>query len=233
MYEITYRSISTSDMGVYVEHRPDVPASIERVDKVTIPGRDGDFLIRENGWEDIEIEGEMAFRTQADQWFSRWRSVKRWLTGNGKLVFADDASFFYWVKNVTVSEAERELRKHGRFRVTFLCEAFHYDVEGAELAALPASGKLENPYELPAYPIYQITGEGNCVLTVNDYELTANVGQNLMIDTKRQIAYRIDGTPQNTLVTGEYDKLLLPSGESEIAISSGFTLKIQPNWRCI
>ena len=74
--------------------------------------------------------------------------------------------------------------------------------------------------------------EGMCTLTVNGNTMTANVGQNLTIDTDRMIAYRSDGTLNNTQVTGNYEDMYLLNGENEISFSGG-ELKVIPNWRCL
>lgn len=72
-----------------------------------------------------------------------------------------------------------------------------------------------------------------CTLTVNGKTLTANVGQNITIDTERMIAYREDGTIMNTSVTGDYENAYLPHGKNEVFVSKGFSLKLQPRWRCL
>ena len=95
---------------------------------------------------------------------------------------------------------------------------------------MPASDVVDNPYEI-AYPIYKITGEGECTLVVNDGKMVANIGQNLTIDTGRKLAYREDGTLSNTSVTGDYDNLILIEGRNKIEITDGFELKVIPNWR--
>ena len=63
--------------------------------------------------------------------------------------------------------------------------------------------------------------------------MTVNVGQNLVIDTDRQLAYRQDGTLRNTDVSGDYEKMHLIAGTNDIEITKGFDLKIIPNWRCL
>lgn len=87
-----------------------------------------------------------------------------------------------------------------------------------------------NPYDI-CHPIYKITGNGICTLTVNGKAMKATVGQNLTIDTERMIAYRKDGTMMNTSVSGDYEDLYLKPGENEISITQGFTLTVIPNWR--
>ena len=61
--------------------------------------------------------------------------------------------------------------------------------------------------------------------------MRANVGQNITIDTERMIAYRTDGAMQNTAVSGDYEDLYLLEGANQIVITSGFGLKVIPNWR--
>lgn len=94
-----------------------------------------------------------------------------------------------------------------------------------------AKDVLWNQY-LTCHPTYKITAEGMCTLTVNGNTMTANVGQNLTIDTDRMIAYRSDGTLNNTQVKGNYEDMYLLNGENEISFSGG-ELKVIPNWRCL
>ena len=59
------------------------------------------------------------------------------------------------------------------------------------------------------------------------------VGQNVTIDTELMIAYRMDGTMENTSVTGDYEDLYLKPGYNEIEITEGFEAKVIPNWRSL
>ena len=98
---------------------------------------------------------------------------------------------------------ERQLRKYGRVTVTCTCLPYEFAQTGKQRIALPASGKVANPFD-EARPVYEISGEGVCELTVNGSAMSANVGQNLTIDTARQCAYRTDGTVQNTVTIRSY-----------------------------
>lgn len=71
---------------------------------------------------------------------------------------------------------------------------------------------LMNRYEI-CHPIYFITGEGMCTLTVNGNTMTSNVGQNLTINTDKKLAYRTDKTMQNTQVSGHYEDLYMQRGK--------------------
>ena len=91
-------------------------------------------------------------------------------------------------------------------------------------------GTLINEYK-EAHPVYHISGEGKCTLTVNKNIITCNVGQNLTIDTDRMIAYRKDGTLNNADVAGDYEGMWLPPGKNTITATNGFTVTVQPKWR--
>ena len=79
---------------------------------------------------------------------------------------------------------------------------------------------------------YKIAAEGMCTLKINGKTMTANVGQNLTIDTDRMIAYREDGTLNNTKVSGNYEDMYLQPGNNKIEFYGG-NLKVIPNWRCL
>ena len=76
-------------------------------------------------------------------------------------------------------------------------------------------------------------GEGVLTLTVNGKKVTANVGQNLTIDTELMMAYRQDGIIQNIALTGDYENLFLQPGDNAITFSPGFTISIVPRWRIL
>ena len=80
-------------------------------------------------------------------------------------------------------------------------------------------------------PIYRIAGEGFCTLTVNGNEFLANVGQEIIIDSSRQISYKNDGQMINTDVTGDYKWLWLTPGDNTLSVTDGFAVNITPEWR--
>lgn len=231
-YDLEYADTKAKDHNIYIVKRPSIPAPEKNYSEYRIPGRDGVIYADEETVEDIEIQVEMNFMGKPDEWFEYWREAKKWLLkkGQNKLKFGDDAGYFYLVKKVTISEAERICREIGRFTVTFLCSGYQYLEEGWK--KYRHSDVVYNPYST-AHPIYIIGGEGNCTLEVNGKSVAANVGQNLTIDTELMIAYRMDGVAVNTSVKGDYEDLYLQTGKTEIGITEGFSLEIIPRWRCI
>ena len=217
---------------ITVAYRPDFPAPEPRYTDTQVPGRDGTLTEFDGTYSDIAVDVEMNYITNPQNWHTAWREVKRYLLKGGirELRFSDDLSFYYKCKKIVLGTNEREFRHTAAFTATFTLAAYEYLTDGKE--RYPYQVCAFNRYEL-CKPIYFITGEGMCTLTVNGNEMTANVGQNLTIDTDLQLAYRTDGTLQNTEVAGNFDELYLLPGENAISVTDGFDLKIQPNWRCL
>lgn len=233
MYQdVEYNGIRGSALKIYARERPAIPAARRRREEITIPGRDGTLYTTDGAYESTEIHIAFNYIGQEDQWAERWRAARRWLSAtNSELRLSDDDGYFFRISHVELEEAERTTARIGNFEAVFVTrDGLQYLDEG--LREHEKDEVTWNPFET-SHPIYKITGEGMCTLTVNGKEMTANVGQNLTIDTERMIAYREDGILMNTSVSGDYEELYLLSGENQVQISEGFALKIIPNWRCL
>ncbi len=229
-YSVLFHGERCEDYGIFPVKRPDMPTPSKDRETIIIPGSSG-IMIRDNRrYELVELPVEFNFLSEADEWNERFRRAKRWLSGSGELEFSDDADYFYKVYYAEMGICEREMKRIGRFKAEFFCEPFTYLKSGKR-----EYDKSEVLYNLhhEAHPVYKITGEGVCELTVNGRKMRANIGQNLVIDTERMIAYRTDGTMNNTAVSGDYQDLYLKEGENRIEIKSGFQLKVIPNWRSL
>lgn len=230
MFTISFKGKSCLEYKVFPSRRPDIPIPKKRINEIEIAGRDGILTETDGDYEPITIPVEFNFREIPEIWNTTYRNIKKWLSGNGILEFSDDRNFYYKVLYITFKNEKRKTRKIGVFIAEFTCDPYSYFKTGLEIMETERAAK--NPGE-ECHPIYKITGEGMCTLTVNGKSMTANVGQNLTIDTELILAYRKDGTLNNTAVTGKYEDLYLKSGENTISISPGFDLKIIPNWRCL
>lgn len=229
-YSVLFRGKRCEDYGLLPAERPKIPTPKRDLETKEIPGKSGAITIDRKRYEPIEIAVEFNFAAKENDWNEKLRQAKRWLNGSGELSFSDDSDYFYKVYYTDISDAEREKKRKGSFEATFVCDPFTYLKSGKR--EYDASEVLYNPYS-EAHPVYKVTGEGVCYLSVNGREMKANVGQNLVIDTERMIAYRIDGIMNNALVSGDYQDLYLMEGENQIEISPGFSLKVIPNWRSL
>ena len=228
MFEISFKEESCAKYGVIPVRRPDIPAPEERIEEISVPGRDGILTSSEGLYDTIVIPVEMNFMCSKRDWSGVYRKAKKWLSGSGKLRFSDDPGYFYKALFCRVTSTERTSWRIGKFTAEFTCDPYIYSDEGEK--EFEASDSIYNPGAV-CHPLYRIAGEGLCTLTVNGYEFTANVGQEIIIDSDRQISYKNDGQSLNTDVTGDYAKLWLPPGDNTVTGSDGFAVSITPKWR--
>jgi predicted phage tail component-like protein len=232
VYQITRNGKNNTHVGILVANRPSIPAPEYSYNEIDIPGRDGNLYEEIGNINDITISISFVFICDPSKWQDRFRNAKRWLLEkkDNKLILGDDAGYFYKVKHTIINASERKVIESGEFDVDFICEGYNYLIEGQNKKSI--KDVLYNPYAV-CHPTYLITGEGRCTLNVNGRIMTANVGQNLTINTDLMLAYRTDGTMQNTAITGDYEEMYLKEGDNTISLSNGFNIKIIPNWRCL
>lgn len=232
MFYILLDGESSMKNCIVVTRRPNFPAPKPRYKDIEVSGVNGSYVEFDGTYENIDVEIEFNYITDPSNWHNVWRKVKSWLLKGGQreLQLSDDLGFYYKVKKIILNTNEREFINSAEFSATFTISPYEYVINGKELYT--AEQCKYNQYDV-CFPNYIITGEGMCTLTVNGKSMTANVGQNLTINTELQLAYRVDGVAQNTAVSGNYNDLKLLNGENEISITDGFDLKIQPNWRCL
>ena len=158
--------------------------------------------------------------------------LTEWLKGTKTVSYSDMPDYFFKVKKVEIDDALRKYGIYGNLTAEFTCEPGIYLKSGEKAQTVVSGAKLKNPHSVCS-PLYKISGEGVLTLTVNGKKVTANVGQNLTIDAELMMAYRQDGTIQNTALTGDYEELFLQPGDNTITFSSGFTVSIIPRWRIL
>lgn len=232
MYEIIRNGHTNTEIGILVRERPSIPSAEYNYTEVKIPGRDGSIFKEDGTVSDITITVPFTFAEKSQRWQERFRTARRWLMrkDDTELILSDELEYFYHVKHTKINAAERQVKEVGEFEVEFTCEGYRYRTDGK--AEYTPEEVFYNPYDR-SRPVYLITGEGECILQVNGSQMKANVGQNLVIDTDRLMAYRKDGELMNTSVYGDYAELHLLPGENTVYISRGFDLKVIPNWRCL
>lgn len=233
MFTVTYNGITDRSVGCHAKSRPSIPAPVRKTQISAIAGRDGSYYDSEEVFSDIAIEVRFSFReANKSDWHRIYRNIKSWLLSgdNGDLSFSDDPGYHYRVKSVQISSSERICWTIGEVAAVFACDGYAYLDSGDTQINLAA--RIQNDYSL-SMPIYEILGNGAFVLTVNGNSMSGTCSGNLTIDTERMLAIQSGSTWVNTTVAGDYQGLWFRPGINLLSITSGFTCRIRPQWRCL
>ena len=200
------------------------------VESKEIPGRVGTVTYKKKQYTDTVITMTVEFKSDSTDIFeSEASKIRKWIMSTKRLSFTDMPGKHFLVKKIIISGEERKFDVFGQMSLEFTCDPSVYINTGE--FPVPITD-LMNAYSW-SQPIYKITGEGLCTLTVNGKTAKVNVSENAIIDTEKMITYREDGVIKNTSLTGDYEDLYLQSGENEVTISEGYGLEIIPRWRIL
>ena len=239
MYRVEYNGKWNTSLYILVKERPAIPSPEYDYDTVKIPGRDGELYIEQKSVKDITITISFTFACKPHRWQGVAREARKWLMGkeDRRLILSDSQDRYYKVKHVVLDQTERQIKEVGEFSADFICEGRQYLIEGdwpLELTYTNSSGgqsaHIWNPYET-SMPVFIISGNGTCRITVNGHTLEGEVSGQLTVDTQREVAYKADMSSANTSVTCDYETLALEPGDNTITKPTGFNLQILPKWR--
>lgn len=230
--DIEFNNILGSSIKVYPVKYPPIPAPVEKIEEVIIPGMDGKLKVKTGNYEETQISVEFNYIGKEELWDERWRKVKQWLSAiDAEMSIASDPEFFYKISHVILDNNERVSKRIGRFTATFVTkDGLSYFKSGKSEMSIE---EAKNNPGIVSKPIYIITGEGLCDLAVNGKTVKVDVSEDIVVNTELMISHHRNKTSQNTALMGEYVDLYLQSGRNDICVTNGFECKIIPNWRCL
>ncbi|CAB1048004.1 hypothetical protein FRC0154_02119 [Corynebacterium diphtheriae] len=219
--------VSSASLGLRLTAPVAIPAAVRAVDDIEVEGRAG-TLTRFTGWEDTELELELAVPIRDG--LNHYRRAAHQLTNAQTIALTAEPGIYRKVKHCEVSELRRELSGWGFFTARLTCQPFTYLTEGLKPVTLTASGTITNPGLLDADPIITITGTGALSLTINTsiYHANSPAGS-VTLDSARLVAHA-HGKVQTDTLTDAFPTF--KPGVNRITLGAGISkIEIMPNWR--
>lgn len=240
MYDFTYGGVSASSLGVYAVQRPNVPVPERNVELIEVQGMDGSLTVDYGTYKDVAFTVPCNFMSASpDEFESDARKIRQWLLNTpllSLLEFTDDDGWCRIVKKVSVGEITRQNKLIGTFDVSFTCDPYMYDVSSLEESALTVGTNTVQNLYMPAKPYFHFSGEGTGRISYGRMACSFILGQDVYIDTARELAYNNNGAAVDVNFTsGSWEDFILPTGETKITTNgTGVTaVKWAPRWRTI
>lgn len=228
MFGFTLNSAVTStSLGLRLTAPVAIPASVRAVDDIEVEGRAG-TLTRFTGWEDTEIELELAVPIRGG--LDQYRRATHDLTNAQTIALTVEPGIYRKVKHCEVSELRRELSGWGLFTARLTCQPFTYLTKGLKPVTMSESGTITNPGLLDADPIITVTGTGMLSLTINArvYHVNSPAGS-VTLDSARLVAH-VSGRVQTDALSEAFPTF--KPGVNRITLGAGISqVAIVPNWR--
>ena len=231
---ITWNSKSSDDYGVVIETVPAQTHPVRKVERVSIPGRNGELIIPQNAWENYD-QPYNIFAGEADGTaLQEFLGVASWLyepTGYALLEDSFYPGYFRMAHFDGPFDVEFTLTRVGKTQITFSCKPQWYLNSGLAQQSFTSNGTITNPTLYTALPNIRVYGYGQIGIGSQTITVASNSFPYIDIDCEAMDArYEANNANNKVAVTGDAFPSLAP-GSNGITLGAGITkVQIQPRW---
>lgn len=255
-----WKGIHSSEKGLKIISLPDVTTPEKRVEKITVPGRNGYLTITNN-----DYEGEVK-SVEFDYFDNNFDDIKSWLSGEDEVIFSNEPDRYYKATIISKINLDQILKKFHSGIVQFDCQPFGHDlsdsliikitennvirnskvihplntlnytggnlIEPNKLATINENNFIEifNPGTVESTPVITIWGYSFIDLNINDNIINLTNISNYITIDSEIIDCYRDGQLMNNYMKGDFP--IFKVGINKISwIGDIRRIEIKPNWR--
>lgn len=230
---LIFGGVDSREFDLYVFQQGEQPVPAQEYERLTIPGRNGQLLMRQKRYPDVEITytgiAVWNYRDTAKAYLNRLLA----LNGYQRLEYSGDGETFF--KAYIESNVEPEITRNGdtgKFKMTFTRKAERYLYAGERTLQFSESGSINNPTMFDSRPLLRVYGAGdlyigNDTITITQADQYTDIDCDIMEAYKDSAAY-----PKNQYVElSGIDYPTLKPGNTNISWGTGITgVDIIPRW---
>lgn len=229
MQDIIFNNQFLTDKGCIITEPPERPFPKRRFEKITVPGRNGDLILDDECYENIQIKYKAATipdlheRKDIDEVLNDLRAWLLTSVSYQKLYDTELPDGFYWAFCSDISNAVKTFENMYEFSITFDCKPFFYlDSGQTEQIFTATSISLYNPGNYKSYPKIKIIGTGSVRCNINGSNFTvSDVSPNVIVDSEKMLVYSSSLVDKSDLLSGGYPSLAVGTNNI-VFIGEGF-----------
>ena len=201
---LTFNNNQSTSYGVYISGSGVYNAPARAYEMVSVPGKNGDLIISNNKYENIEVVyPAFCAGSNFKQNLADFRSMLLSVPGYAKLTdtyHTDEFRAAYFADGLTVEALNTN--NGGEFEVLFNCKPQRFLTSGETAVDIASGGTITNPTLFAAKPSIFVRGYGT--LTVgNDTITIANTYPSIIIDSEIMDCYASGSAPiVNSAIVG-------------------------------
>ena len=233
MNSFTFNGISSDTFGLYISEKDIYSAPQRDVSLIAVPGRNGDVLIDNGRYCNVDVSYTVTFRGTKE----KAAAIRQWLCGSTGYFQLSDSyqpGYFRLASFATKLNIAELLENVGQAQIVFSCKPFRYRNDGQTAVTLTASGRtVTNPEAFSSEPQITVYGSGNVTLTVGNrsYPVTG-INGSITLDSELMCAFKGDTLCNSKIGFSEFP--LFSPGSNLIQWTGSVTkLVIVPRWRSL
>lgn len=228
---LTFDGKSTDDFGVYLIGNAVYNAPGREYEKVSVPGRNGDLLIDNGRYSNLEIAYDFIVYENFEYNISALRNFLASKIGYFRLEDTYNPYEYRLAKYSNGLELEAVSPGDiGTGQIYFDCKPQRYLKSGEKVQTFTANGTIKNPTLMVAKPLIRVTGTG--ALSIGSQTITITSADGYTdIDCDLQDAFKgaVNCNQNIQLTSGNF--FTLEPGNNSIVLGSGITkVEITPRW---
>ena len=231
----------STDLGCAIAHRPEIPAPVRKVRRLSVARRDGDILLDDEAYENVPFTLELSLKADTPEEAIARRDALFFAFTSGAYVPLTtylDPDKTYDVLLVDMAfQGGRSLRNHQLVTLSLSAKPYKRLHVGLSYT-LTGAGALLNPTRYQSKPFVTVQGTGDVALSVNGVPFTVeNLNGHVRLDAEaRQATQLVDGVlvnRNNDVLTREYP-VFLPGSNTLSWTGAGVTsVVVEPRWRSL
>lgn len=239
---ISWNGERSDQYGISIEKYPNYNKPQRKIDRYTVPGRNGEIIMPQNAWEMVEQKYDIVAGNGAKHSVpGGYSRVAAWLnSASGYAELWDDfdpdhyrIAFYEGPIDIDSLSVGRVARS----TISFICKPQRFLMSGktpVDILSTPAS--IINPTVYESKPLINVkmATAGSGVITINDlqYTITDIPVTGIYIDSEEMHCYGVNGENMNSKVSSNTgDFAVLVPGSNTIGLTGDIqSLSIVPHW---
>lgn len=226
-----FDDIQSNEYGVWISGTGTYDAPERDVVQVDIPGRNGNLIIDNNRFRNIEITYPAFISRGFDSRFDIFKAAL--LSKKGYKILTDtyhpDEFRLACYKNA-IEPTTGPYNRAGSFDITFDCQPQRYLLSGLDTTTIDAPGVFVNPTQFTAKPNIRVYGYGAFTIGSVTVTVTQHSYPYIDIDCEAMDA-RYDATNCNSLITLSGDSFPVLEARTGVSLGTNISkLEVQPRW---
>lgn len=229
IYRINFAGVDFRDFNTFFDGSKVFVKPNKDVENVSVVGRNGDLILSNNRFENIDITIPCFIRNDFIKNYSALIDFLTTTEGYQKLETTEEPNTYRLAQFVKgVNPKTGAWMKYGSFDLVFNCKPQIFLNEGDNDIDVVSGDVLLNPTYKTSKPLIKVRGTGNITINNRTLTLNQNTGQTF-IDCDIQDAYQETINRNGDLVINSEFPVLY-SGENTVTFDGFTEVKIMPRW---
>ena len=233
-HRFVYNGKNSRDLGLVLSGEDVWKTAVPDLEFTSIPGRNGDLLINNNRFSNVEITYHVGVKRGFPLKYSDLMNFL--LSDPGYHRLEDSYHPEHYRLGVAAADADPKpgaLNHSGTFDLTFNCKPQMFLRQGERTVTLTENGSIYNPTLFASKPLIRVYGTGEVTIGQNRFQLTEN-NEYTDVDCDLQDAFHGAENRNGNLILSVGDFPELKPGENIIVLGEGITqIEITPRWWCL